>query len=334
LFCIERTSRPKNNPQTCAKLGAGHFSGLSDVQFRSVSVLQQTLAKDVSCAGIGLHTGKAVNMTLKPADANQGIVFKRTDMGAFARNIPARASFVSTTRLGTTLRNAAGASVATVEHLMAACIGLGLDNVVVELDGPEVPILDGSSEPFIAMIEQAGLRAQGVPRKSIEILKPVEVRDGNKVARLEPFDGFALDVTVEFSSKAIGRQRVVCTCTPGNFAQDLARARTFGFADQVASLQADGLALGGSLDNAIVIDGDQVVNADAIRFDDEFARHKALDAVGDLALAGAQIKGRYVAELAGHELNIALVQELLADETAWRWSFAPLRVDMLSAAGI
>jgi UDP-3-O-[3-hydroxymyristoyl] N-acetylglucosamine deacetylase len=291
------------------------------------------VAVAVSCVGIGLHTGAHVRLTLKPASVDHGIVFVRTDVAEFARRVPALASKVTTTQLGTTVGNSAGTTVATIEHVMAALFGMGIDNAIVELDGPEVPILDGSSEPFIDMINSVGLRVLGAPRRTIEILKTVEVRSGNKVARLEAFDGFELDVTVDFKSRAIGRQRVVFDCTPKSFAYDLGAARTFGFADQVEAMQAQGLALGGSLENAIVIDGDTIVNTEAMRFDDEFVRHKALDAVGDLALAGAPIKGRYVAELAGHEMNVALVRALLADTTAWRWSFAPLSVEMLPAAG-
>lgn len=303
------------------------------MQHKSISALQHSLAGSVACAGVGLHSGLAVRMTLKPAGVDHGIVFVRTDVTEFARRIPALASKVTTTKLGTTIANSAGTSVATIEHIMAALFGLGIDNAIVELDGPEVPILDGSSQPFIDMIDSVGMRVLGAPRRTIEITKAIEVRAGDKVARLEPFDGFELDVTVDFKSRAIGRQRIIFDCTPKSFANNLSAARTFGFADQVEAMQAQGLALGGSLENAIVIDGDTIVNADAMRFGDEFARHKALDAVGDLALAGAPIKGRYVAELSGHEMNVALVRALLADSSAWRWSFAPLSVGMLPAAG-
>lgn len=296
-------------------------------------MLQHTLAVAVSCVGIGLHSGAHVRLTLKPAGIDHGIVFVRSDVTEFARRIPALASKVTATKLGTTIANSAGTSVATIEHIMAALYGMGIDNAVVELDGPEVPILDGSCEPFIDMINSVGLRVLGAPRRKLEVLKTIEVRSGTKIARLEPFDGFELDVTVDFQSRAIGRQRLVFDCTPANFANSLGAARTFGFADQVEEMQAQGLALGGSLENAIVIDGDTIINQEAMRFDDEFARHKTLDAVGDLALAGAPIKGRYVAELAGHEMNVALVRTLLADTSAWRWSFAPLSVEMLPAAG-
>jgi UDP-3-O-[3-hydroxymyristoyl] N-acetylglucosamine deacetylase len=257
----------------------------------------------------------------------------RVDAPEFARRVPALAERVTTTQLGTTIANSAGTSVATVEHLLAALFGMGVDNCIVEIDGPEVPILDGSSDPFVEMIEMAGLRAQSAPRRMIEVLKSVEVTAGEKVARLEPHDGFELDVMIDFDTRAIGRQRIVFDCTPETFAEELGSARTFGFLHQVEALQKIGLARGGSLDNAIVIDGHAVMNEEGLRFGDEFARHKALDAVGDLALAGAPIKGRYVAEQAGHEMNVALVRALLADPAAWRWSFAPVPMDMLPAAG-
>jgi UDP-3-O-[3-hydroxymyristoyl] N-acetylglucosamine deacetylase len=308
--------------------------GFSRVQYQTISALQHTVAASASCTGVGLHSGAPVCLTIKPAGIDHGIIFVRTDVAEFARRIPALANKVTTTQLGTTIANSAGTSVATIEHIMAALFGMGIDNALIELDSPEVPILDGSSQPFIAMIESVGMRALGAPRRTLEVLKTIEVRSGNKVARLEPCDGFELDVTVDFKSRAIGRQRIVVTCTPTTFIKDLSSARTFGFADQVEALQAQGLALGGSLENAIVIDGDTIVNQDCVRFDDEFARHKALDAVGDLALAGAPIKGRYVAELSGHEMNVELVRALLADTSAWRWSFAPLSVEMLPAAGI
>ena len=303
------------------------------MQYQTVTALQHTLAGHASCVGVGLHTGKPVRVTLKPAGVDHGIVFVRVDAPEFGRRIAALVDKVTTTELGTTLAKSAGVSVATVEHLMAALFGMGIDNAIVEIDGPEVPILDGSSEPFIEMIEMTGTRALGAPRRMLEILKPVEVRVGNKLARLEPFDGFELDVTVEFSTRAIGRQRVVFDCTPQSFANDLGAARTFGFLHQVEAMQAKGLALGGSLENAVVIDGDAIVNQEGLRFADEFVRHKALDAVGDLALAGAPIKGRYVAERAGHEMNVALVRAVLADTSAWRWNFAPLAAELLPAAG-
>ena len=329
LICVKEAGKRKP-----AQLKVGlRLESRRSVHYQLVSTLQHSIAKSASCVGVGLHTGKPVRLTLKPAAVDHGIVFMRLDAPEFARRVPALVDKVTTTQLGTTLANSAGVSVATVEHLLAALFGMGIDNVVVELDGPEVPILDGSSEPFIEMIEMAGIRALGAPRRMLEVLEPVEVRLGDKVARLEPFDGFELDVTVEFTSRAIGRQRVVFDCTPESFAKDLGAARTFGFLHQVEAMQAQGLALGGSLENAVVIDGDAVVNQEGLRFADEFVRHKALDAVGDLALAGAPIKGRYVAEKAGHEMNVALVRALLANSKAWRWSFASLPVELLPAAG-
>lgn len=298
-----------------------------------ISALQHTLLTAVSCEGVGVHSGALARLTLKPASADSGIVFVRTDVSEFARRVPAHADRVTTTRLGTTIANSAGVSVATVEHVLAALFGMGVDNAVVEIDGPEVPILDGSSEPFVEMVEMAGLRSQGVPRRMMEVLRPVQVGEGDRFARLEPSEGFELDVTVDFESRAIGRQRVVFDCSPEAFASELGSARTFGFLHQVEALRAMGLAQGGSMDNAVVIDGDAILNDGGLRFEDEFARHKALDAVGDLALAGAPLRGRYVAAQSGHEMNVALVRALLADPSAWRWSFAPVTAAMLPAAG-
>jgi UDP-3-O-[3-hydroxymyristoyl] N-acetylglucosamine deacetylase len=293
------------------------------------------LVSPVSCEGVGVHSGARVSLTMRPAPVDGGIVFARVDESEFTRRIPAHVDNVTTTRLGTTIANAAGVSVATVEHVLAALFGMGVDNCLVEVDAAEVPILDGSSEPFVEMIESVGLRAQGAPRRVIEILKPVEARLGDKRAALEPHDGFELDVTVDFESRAIGRQRVVMDCGPESFAQELGAARTFGFLHQVEALRAAGLAQGGSMDNAVVIDGDAILNDGGLRYDDEFARHKALDAVGDLALAGAPLRGRYVADQSGHELNVALVRALLADASAWRWSFAPVApAALVAAAGV
>jgi UDP-3-O-[3-hydroxymyristoyl] N-acetylglucosamine deacetylase len=303
------------------------------VQLIHISALQHTVLAPVSCEGVGVHSGALARLTIKPAAADSGIVFVRTDVAEFARRVPAHAERVTTTKLGTTIANSAGVSVATVEHVLAALFGMGVDNAVVEIDGPEVPILDGSSEPFVEMIEIAGLRSQGVPRRTIEVLKPIQIGSDDRFARLEPHDGFELDVTVDFESRAIGCQRVVFACTPEAFADELGSARTFGFLHQVEALRAMGLAQGGSMDNAVVIDGDAILNDGGLRFDDEFARHKALDAVGDLALAGAPLRGRYVASQSGHEMNVALVRALLADTNAWRWSFAPVTTAMLPAAG-
>lgn len=304
------------------------------MHMQQISALQHTLAGSVSCSGVGVHSGAPARLTLRPAAADTGIVFVRTDVAEFARRIPAEVERVTTTNLGTTLANSAGVAVATVEHVLAALSAMGVDNALVEIDGPEVPILDGSSDPFVEMIENTGLRAQGAPRRVLEILAPVTVRQGGKLARLEPHDGRAFDVTIRFDSAAIGEQRVCFELTPESFSTQVGAARTFGFLHQVEAMRAAGLGLGGSLDNAVVVDGDAILNEEGLRFADEFVRHKALDAVGDLALAGAPIRGRYVAAHAGHEMNVALVRALLAQPHAWRWSVSASPVELLAAAGV
>jgi UDP-3-O-[3-hydroxymyristoyl] N-acetylglucosamine deacetylase len=285
---------------------------------------------------VGVHSGARARLTFRPAAADTGIVFVRTDVNPFTARIPALASHVTTTQLGTTIANAAGTSVATVEHALAALMAMGVDNALVEIDGPEVPILDGSSDPFVEMISAAGLRAQGAPRRVIEMLAPVEVVRGAKRARLEPHDGpgLRMDVTIDFESRAIGRQHVAFDLSADVFADEVGAARTFGFLHQVEAMRAMGLGQGGSLDNAVVVDGDSIVNEDGLRFADEFVRHKALDAVGDLALAGAPIQGRYVAEQPGHEMNVELVRALLASPGAWRWTVTAVPQELMPAAGV
>jgi UDP-3-O-[3-hydroxymyristoyl] N-acetylglucosamine deacetylase len=279
---------------------------------------QHTIAKPASCKGIGLHTGAPVRLTVRPAEAGKGVVFVRTDVKGDAA-IPAHALKVSTTQLGTNLTNETGVSVATVEHFLAACAGTGVDNLVAELDGPELPILDGSSAPFVELLAEAGIAEQGAPRRILKILKPVEVRDGVKFARLSPGAGFEMRVAIDFASKAIGRQTISFAMKPGAFARDIAWARTFGFAREVEALRAMGKARGGSMDNAIVVDGDTVLNEGGLKVPDEFVRHKLLDVIGDLFLAGGPIEGLYEGEQPGHALNNRLLRALFADATAFEW---------------
>jgi len=280
---------------------------------------QTTIAGPALCAGVGVHTGAHVRAALKPAPADSGIVFVRTDLTG-DNAIRAHADNVSTMRLGTTLSNGRGAEIATVEHLMAACAGLGIDNLLVEIDGPEAPILDGSAAPFASLLLQAGLKTQNAVRRHIEVLRPVEVRMGAKYARLEPAAQAELDVTIRFSAGPIGVQRRLLELSPENFIAEIAEARTFGFLADVDRLRAAGLGRGASLENTVVLDAGRVINEEGLRFADEFVRHKVLDAIGDLALAGAPIRGRYVADQPGHELNVRLVQALLADRAAWCWA--------------
>lgn len=281
---------------------------------------QTTLNTTVICAGIGVHSGARARMVMKPAAVNTGIRFRRTD-SSFESDIPARGDHVTEVQLGTTLTNESGASVATVEHLLAACAGMGLDNLLIEIDGPEVPIMDGSSAVFCELFHDAGLKQQTALRRRIRILETIEVKDGVKWARLSPSQDniLTLKAKIEFESKAIGTQQMAMRLIPGLFARDIAFARTFGFARDVEALQAMGLARGGSLDNAVVIDGDQIVNPEGLRSDDEFIRHKLLDAVGDLMLAGAPIAGIYEARQPGHAMNNKLVRALLQHPEAWCW---------------
>lgn len=274
------------------------------------------------CAGIGVHSGAHVRMALTPAPVDSGIVFTRSDVRGADNAIRAHADSVSETRNCTTVANRAGVELATVEHLMSACAGLGVDNLFVEVDGPELPILDGSSAPFVQVLMNAGIVQQHALQRMIRILEPVEVRMGAKSAALLPadgFDGLDLDVTIRFADAAIGVQRRQVRLTPQSFLKDIADARTFGFMADVETMRAAGLGLGASIDNVVVVDGGRVINPDGLRFDDEFVRHKMLDAIGDLAMAGAPICGRFVADQPGHALNARLVRALLDTPEAWCW---------------
>ncbi|EAP91583.1 UDP-3-O-[3-hydroxymyristoyl] N-acetylglucosamine deacetylase [Oceanicaulis sp. HTCC2633] len=279
-----------------------------------------TLAAPALCAGIGLHTGARVRMAMKPAPLGSGIVFERTDLDVSDRLVPARREFVRSTDLGTTLVNDAGASVATVEHLMAALAGLGVDDLIIELDGPEVPAMDGSSAPFVDLILHAGLKTRPAPRKALQVLKPVEVEDGARHAVFLPALRPGIDVEIDFDDPAIGRQHFAFEVSRANFQELVAPARTFGFRREFSALLKAGLARGGSMENAVVVDDDGVANPEGLRFADEFVRHKALDALGDLYLLGAPIIGLYKAHRPGHGLNAKALAALLADESAWRWT--------------
>lgn len=283
---------------------------------------QQTIAGPAVCAGIGVHSGAHVRLVLSPAAADTGIVFIRSDVRGVDNVIRAHADSVADTRNATTLRNEAGVEIATIEHLMSACMGLGVDNLIVEVDGPELPILDGSSAPFVQVLLNAGLKTLTAPQRTIRILEPVEVQIGAKRAALLPaedFDGLDLDVTIRFADAAIGVQRRRVQLSAETFLTEIADARTFGFLSDVDAMRAAGLGRGASMDNTVVVDAGGVVNPEGLRFDDEFVRHKLLDAVGDLSLAGAPICGRFVADQPGHALNALLVRALLDTPEAWRW---------------
>jgi UDP-3-O-[3-hydroxymyristoyl] N-acetylglucosamine deacetylase len=283
------------------------------------------------CAGIGVHSGAHVRVALKPAPADTGIVFVRTDIREADPRISAHTENVSSTLNCTTLGNEAGVEIATVEHLLSACAGLGIDNLVVEVDGPELPILDGSAAPFVQILSNAGLKAQTAPQRRIRIIEPVEVRMGAKRAALLPaegFDGLELDVTIRFADPAIGVQRRALRLTRDKFLTEIAEARTFGFLSDVEAMRANGLGRGASMNNAVVIDSGRVVNPEGLRYEDEFVRHKLLDAVGDLALAGAPICGRFEADQPGHALNAQLLTALFETPEAWRWTVeSPARED-------
>lgn len=273
---------------------------------------QHTLAGTVRLFGIGVHSGAAVNVTISPAPANSGVHFTRTDI-AENNTIAARYDNVTATQFCTVIENAHGVSVSTVEHLMAALRGLGIDNAAIAVDGPEMPIMDGSSAPFIAAMDAVGVTEQNAPRDVLKILRPVRVEHGGAWAAIEPGRASEFGFQIDYPGTAIGTQTFEVTLVNGNFRHDIAAARTFGLREDVARLHAMGLARGGSLDNAIVVDGDEILNDGGLRFDDEFVRHKVLDAIGDLYLAGAPVLGRYRGHRAGHTLNNQLLRAIFAD---------------------
>lgn len=283
-----------------------------------MAAFQHTVRSPALFAGIGVHTGEYTRVSVRPAAAGRGIVFVRTDVRDRDNQVPVSGEAVCKTQLGTVITNAAGVTVATIEHLMAAFAMLGVDNAIVEVDGPEMPIMDGSSAPFVRILDRAGLRPQEAPRRFIEILETVEVVDGDKRAALKPSDRFEVAFEIRFPTAAIGRQAIDMAMDEQAFRDELADCRTFGFLREVEALRAMGLARGGSMENCVVIDGDRVLNPEGLRRSDEFVRHKALDAIGDLYVLGAPILGRFEGELAGHGLNNALVRALLARPEAWR----------------
>lgn len=284
------------------------------------AIRQRTLKNAITCSGTGLHSGAKVAMALCPADADTGIVFRRTDRAGRGAEIPARWDHVVDTRLNTMIGDDRGNAVGTVEHLMSALAGAGVDNCIVELSGAEVPVMDGSAAPFVFLIECAGVRELEAPRRAIEILHTVAVGDHERSAILAPGRGFSVSFEIDFDSPVIARQDFFVDLSNGAYAREIARARTFGFEQEVAALRAAGLARGGSLDNAVVVSGDTVLNEDGLRYEDEFVRHKVLDSIGDLYLAGGPILGHFHGYRSGHALNNALLKAVFADATAWRWT--------------
>jgi UDP-3-O-[3-hydroxymyristoyl] N-acetylglucosamine deacetylase len=280
--------------------------------------LQKTLAKAVECSGVGVHSGERVRLRLCPAAEDTGIVFVRTDLLNGAREIRARWDNVVDTKLCTVIGNDHGGKVSTVEHLMAAISASGIDNVRIEIDGGEVPVMDGSADSFVFLLEVAGSAEQDAPRREIEILSPVEVECEGKRARLSPADAARYSVTINFDRAPIKTQSCDVTLSPSAFKSEVSRARTFGFFEEVDQLQKRGLARGGSLDNSIIIKGDVVLNEGGLRYSNEFARHKVLDAIGDLALAGMRLRGHFEGLCSGHALNNRLLRALFETPQAWR----------------
>ena len=277
---------------------------------------QRTLSSSITATGVGLHTGKKINLRINPGQPDRGIVFIRTDMTS--EPITASLKNVHDTRLSTTISNGS-ASVSTVEHLLSALAGLGIDNATIELDGPEVPIMDGSSRPFVFLIQSAGIKEQNHPKKFIKIMKDIEVKQNDKWAKIEPFDGFKVDFTIDFDHPSFPKETQTSTIdfSTISYLSQVSRARTFGFAKDIENLRKNNLALGGSVNNAIVIDDYKIINEDGLRYRDEFVKHKILDAIGDLYLLGHSLIGSFSAFKSGHHLNNLLLRELVNNESAW-----------------
>jgi UDP-3-O-[3-hydroxymyristoyl] N-acetylglucosamine deacetylase len=282
---------------------------------------QTTIRDRVTISGCGVHSNAPANLVLHPADADSGIVFLRTGLSnGRERLIEAKWSNVSQTELCTVLGDSTLASIATVEHLLAALSGLNIDNVMIEVDGPEAPIMDGSAAAFVAAIDRVGIVAQSRPRRHLKVLKTVRVEHGRGYAELRPASrGFHLDIEIDFATAAIGRQRRAFDLDPAAFRSEIARARTFGFVSDVERLWKMGFALGSSLENSIALDGERILNPEGLRYADEFVRHKALDSLGDLSLAGAPIIGGFRSYMPGHKMNFLALQALFADRTAYEF---------------
>jgi len=288
-----------------------------------IGARQTTLASEISITGTGVHSGAPVSIILSPADGDTGLRFLLSNGDGESTEITADQRYVTGVTLCTVLGDGNGASVATVEHLLAAFRGLGVDNALVEIDSAEVPIMDGSSAQFVEAIDEVGLVELDAPRRYLKVLKSVSVEDAGASGELTPHNGFHLDVEIDFDCAMIGRQRIELDLNPGSFRRELSRARTFGFMKDVERLWAAGLALGASLENTVAIGDDRIINREGLRYSDEFVRHKALDAVGDLALAGAPILGAYRSSRGGHRLNSLVLKALFADADAWSLVEAP-----------
>ncbi|MDA0127182.1 UDP-3-O-acyl-N-acetylglucosamine deacetylase [Vibrio sp. MarTm2] len=283
-------------------------------------IRQRTLKEIVKTTGVGLHSGRKVTLTLRPAAANTGVIYRRTDVNPPV-DFPADAMSVRDTMLCTALVNDEGIRISTVEHLNAALAGMGIDNIIVEVDAPEIPIMDGSASPFVFLLQQAGIEEQNALKRFIRIKKPVRFEDDDKWAEFLPFDGFRMDFEIEFNHPAIDseEQRLLFDFSSKGFVKEISRARTFGFMRDIEYLQSQNLVLGGSFDNAIVLDEYRILNEEGLRFENEFVTHKVLDAIGDLYMCGHPIIGEFRAFKSGHGLNNQLLRAVLADQEAWEW---------------
>ena len=284
--------------------------------------IQQSLAHTITCRGIGLHSGQEIKMTLHPAAAHSGITFYRSDVKANESRILARYDHVTDTRLCTKITNESGHSIGTIEHLMSALSALDIDNALIEVNGPEIPVMDGSAKPFVEMIEATGLTSLSVPRNALVVQKKISVRDKDFTASIEPASNLTIQLAIAYDNKIIGNQQKQITINAESFRREIAPARTFGLRQDVETLRANGLALGGSLDNAIVVSDDAVLNEDGLRFADEFVRHKILDCIGDIALAGAPLYGHINGVKTGHDMNNKLLRALFSDTA--NYSFRPM----------
>ncbi|MEH6469065.1 MAG: UDP-3-O-acyl-N-acetylglucosamine deacetylase [Porticoccus sp.] len=280
-------------------------------------IRQRTLNNVIRATGVGLHTGEKVYLTLHPAPVNTGIIFRRTDLDPVVE-IVAKAENVGETTLSTTLMNG-DVRVSTVEHLLSAMAGLGIDNAIIDVTAPEVPIMDGSAGPFVFLLQSAGIKEQEEPKQFIRIKRPVTVTDGDKVASFKPFDGFKVTFSIDFDHPAFHNRTLKAEVdfSSTSFVKEVSRARTFGFMHEIEYLRSQGLARGGSMDNAIVVDEYQVLNEDGLRYEDEFVKHKILDAIGDLYLLGNSLIGEFVGHKSGHGLNNASLRELISQKDAW-----------------
>jgi UDP-3-O-[3-hydroxymyristoyl] N-acetylglucosamine deacetylase len=290
---------------------------------RFIGARQTTIAREIELQGKGVHSGAPASVILHPAGPDTGLKFLVNKRGRIIAEIPADVRYVKNLTLCTVIGDDAGVSVGTVEHLLAALRGLSVDNCYIEIDSKEVPIMDGSAAPFVAAIDEVGLRELGESRKFIKVLKPIRVEEGESGGELTPHSGFHLDIEISFDTSVIGSQRLAFDISPGVFRHELSRARTFGFMRDVEKLWKAGLALGASLDNTIAIGDDRILNREGLRYPQEFVRHKMLDAVGDLSLAGMPMLGAYRSVRGGHRLNANIVKALLADTSAWTYVQAP-----------